>query len=177
MNKTKKTFLLSFLALASAAVIVGCGCKSVTTVTQNSDGTYVTNVVKSLDTAKVAAGSKQAAEDATINLLAQHPEWLPYFKTAQSDLNILANSPNPSFNDLLKIVQQLPVKQLKGQNAQLAFEAGTFVLSTVDIPATPVDAAADINTIARALADGVAAGIAQSLPTTPPASTPAPATN
>jgi hypothetical protein len=169
MNKTKTSLIVSILALASFAALIGCGCKSETVIKSNPDGTYVTNVVKTLDAARIARASKQAAQDATVNLLTQHPEWLPDFQTAQSDLNILANSPSPSLNDLLAIVQRLPVKQLKGQTAQFSFEGATLILSAIDIPAMPAQAAADISTIARALSDGVAAGIAN-VPT-PPAPT------
>lgn len=168
-----KNIVVGLCLLATAAGLAFSGCKSETVVTQGSDGLFTTNTVHALDTNRVANVARQAAQDATINLTQQHPDWVPYFQTAETDLKALAAAPNPSLNDLLAIVQRLPVKQLKGSTAQLSFEGATLLLSAVDIPQMPATAAADIHVIAQAIADGVAAGLPAAPSTPPPTSVPA----
>lgn len=172
-----KNVIVGLCLLATAAGLAFSGCKSVTTVTTNADGTFTTNTVSTLDTNRVDRACKQAAIDGTTDVLRVHPEWRPQFQQAEDDLNAIANNPSPSIDDILAIAQRLPVKELRSETAVLSFQAGQFALSLFDVPQASPTAAADIQSVARAMADGVAQGISNAPPVPVKPPTPIRATN
>ena len=175
-----KTKLCAVLLIGASLIGLAAlsGCITGTTVTQNADGTYTTNTVKTLDTNRVDLVAKQAAIDGTAAALQQNPQWLPQFQLAVNDLNQLATSPSITLNNILTIVQTLPVKQLKNQTAALSFEGATLVISLLDVPQLPPQATADLQSVAKAIADGITQGIQQAnIPPPPTTSTNTPVTS
>jgi hypothetical protein len=172
MNKIN-TMLLTLCAAASMVIAIGCGCKTVQTVTTDSNGNSVTNVSKTLDVPRAASMGKQAATVATTEVLKEHPEWRAQFELAESDLRTLATSPSIGLQDILNIAQRLPIAQLQNQDARYAFEGATIVIAGLNLPDLPADKLAALQPIALAIADGVAAGLAAvpASPPTPPAPT------
>lgn len=173
-NRNHMKNKLILVALVGASLIglsAFVGCKSVTTVTTNPDGTFTTNTTSVIDTNRVALVAKQAAIDGTVDILSTHPQWLPQFQLAANDLNSLATSPTITLNSILTIAQELPVTQLKSNTAKLSFEGATLAISLLDVPQLPSEATADLQDIAKAIADGINTGIAESA-LAPPASAP-----
>lgn len=158
--KTKISSLLSVgLFLLTMLVLPMSGCKTVTSVITNPDGSLTTNTVKQIDTVRVAAISRQAATVGTSEILAAHPEWRPQFQLAAEQLALLAASPTLGLQDILNIAAQLPVKELKSQTARLSFEGATLLISAIDVPALPADRLAELQPIAKAISDGIMAGL------------------
>ena len=79
-------------------------------------------------------------------------------------MNSLAASPSISIDDILAIAQRLPVKELKSQTAKLSFEGATLLISLLDVPQLPSTANADLQALAKSIADGIASGIANAPP-------------
>jgi|GEM_PF-3916538 len=167
-----KILLVGACLLGFAGLLALPACKSVTSVTTDSNGNSVTNTSRVIDTNRVDRVAKQAAIDGTTEVLGTHPEWRAQFQQAEDDLNILANSPSVSLDDILAIAQRLPVKELKSQTARLSFEGATLTISLLDVPELPATANADIQSIAKSIADGIAQGIATA-PPIPAAAAPA----
>lgn len=157
--KTKTLSILT-VGLSLTMLVLPMGCKTVT----DANG----NTTKQIDTVRVAAISRQAATVGTSEILAAHPEWRPQFQLAAEQLALLAASPSIGLQDILNIAQRLPVTELKSQAARLSFEGATLLISAIDVPQLPADRLAQLQPIARAIADGIAAGL-------PPAPSPAPA--
>lgn len=169
---------VSLLALTALLTLPACVTRSVVTVGAN--GNSVTNTFKDIDTNRVDSVAHQAAIDGTAYVLNAHPEWRPQFQQAEDDLNLLVASPSINLDDILAIVQKLPVKELKGSTAQMSFEGAQLAISLVGLPALPAAANADAQAIASAIASGIATGIANAPPvpvTAPAPVVTAPATN
>jgi hypothetical protein len=173
MKKIKTTALIAMAICAAStlAISVGCGCKSVTTVSTDSNGNSVTNVTKTLDVARASSIAKQAATIATEEVLKAQPQLRPQFELAESDLRTLATSPSIGLQDILNIAERLPIKDLQSQDARYAFEGATIILAGLNIPDLPADKAAKLQPIALAIADGIAMGMAE-VPTPAPTSAP-----
>lgn len=111
------------------------------------------------DVNRIAAGAKEAATSGTREVLLSHPEWKPQFQLAADQLHTLATSPDITVQSILAIAKQLPVKELKSQDARIAFEAATFTISIINVPPVPAEAAGKLQPIAQAIADGINAGL------------------
>jgi ABC-type Fe3+-hydroxamate transport system substrate-binding protein len=72
---------------------------------------------------------KTTAMVGTTVCLNEHPEWRAGFNEALADLKILESAPTIDFDAIFKIVNRLPIKELKSQNAQLAISGATILLS------------------------------------------------
>lgn len=152
------------LGIAGLALLALPACVSTSTITTDANGNSHTNITKMFDTNRVDRVAKQAAIDGTTDVLAIHPEWRPQFQQAEDDLNSLAASPSISIDDILAIAQRLPVKELKSQTAKLSFEGATLLISLLDVPQLPSTANADLQALAKSIADGIASGIANAPP-------------
>jgi len=60
-----------------------------------------------------------AAKDGVYLALQQHPEWRGEFELAYNNLVTLSKNPTININTLSSIIQQLPIKELKGPTAQI----------------------------------------------------------
>jgi hypothetical protein len=181
MNINRRIRRFTQMVICPAVLAVGAatflaGCKSTTTVTTDPFGNSITNVTKTIDTARIATISRQAATVGTSEVLASHPEWRPQFQLAADNLRLLATSPSISLDTLLAIAQQLPVKELKSQTARLSFEGATLLISAIDVPELPADRLAELQPIALAIAEGIVAGM-PALPSPVSAPLPPPTTN
>jgi len=136
-----KTFTKKLLCALSILSLVGCSTLSSTDVT------------------RIATVSQQAAAIGTREVLASHPDWKPNFALAATQLQALSVSPSIGVQDILKIVQQLPVKELKSQEARLSFEGATLLISAIDVPTVPADRLAQLQPIAKAISDGILSGM------------------
>lgn len=123
------------------------------------------------DVGRIARVAKQAATIGTTEVLTAHPEWLPQFQLAEKELRQLAASPTLSLDDLLAIIQRLPVKELKSQEARLSFEGATLLISAIDVPDLPADRLAQLQPIVLAISDGLAGGRLAVFPPPAPAPT------
>lgn len=155
-TKILSSFILGLCLLATLSLTA---CKTVTSVTTDANGNSVTNTTKVIDTARVAAISRQAATVGTSEVLAAHPEWRPQFQLAAEQLALLSASPTIGLQDILAIAQQLPVTELKSQTARLSFEGATLLISAIDVPDLPADRLAELQPIAKAISDGIMAGL------------------
>lgn len=111
------------------------------------------------DITRIATVSQQAASIGTREVLISHPDWKPSFALAATQLQALSISPTIGIEDVLKIVQQLPVKELKSQEARLSFEGATLLISAINVPQVPADRLAQLQPIAKAIADGILQGM------------------
>lgn len=111
------------------------------------------------DITRIATASQEAAKIGTQEVLLKHPEWRPQFQLAQIQMQNLATSPSIGVKDILDIVQQLPVKELKSNYARLSFEGATLLISAIDVPELPADRVAQLQPIAQAIANGITAGM------------------
>ncbi len=111
------------------------------------------------DIAHIATVSQQAAAIGTREVLLNHPDWKPHFALAATELAALSVSPSISVQDILKVVQQLPVRELKSQEARLSFEGATLLISAINVPTVPADKLAELQPIAKAIADGINQGM------------------
>ncbi len=162
---------LTLVALVGASLIglsAFVGCKSATTVTTNPDGTFSTNTTSVIDTNRVDLVAKQAAIDGTQDILATHPQWAPQFQLAADQLNALATSPTISIDNILAIAQQLPVNELKSPTAKLSFEGATLLISLLDVPQLNPQTTAELQSVAKAIADGINFGIEKNAIAAPP---------
>ena len=173
MKKIVPAFLagVSLIGLVTALVTLPA-CTSLTTVTANTNGTFTTNITSVLDTNRVDAVANQAMIDVAADLLPGHPELVPQLQTAANELNALATSPTITLSSVLGIVETLPISQLKSQTAKLSFQGATLLIALVNLPPLPAQATADLQSIAKALANGINTGIEQAALSAPPAAPP-----
>lgn len=109
--------------------------------------------------ARVTRVTREAAEAGTFESLAQKPEWRPRFVQAQADLETLSHSPTIVVEDLFKVIDRLPVKELKSDNARLAIIGAKLVISGIGVPEMPAEQAGQLQSIAAGAAAGIAAGL------------------
>jgi len=64
----------------------------------------------------------------TAESLLQHPEWKEYFQVASLEFATLGGSTNVGLPQITQIVSELPIKQLKGERAQIYITVGTMFL-------------------------------------------------
>ena len=159
----KKTILL-----LSAALLAGC---TTTPLINNPDGT-TSMPVTTPDIPRIAAVTEEIVRMGTAETLAQKPDLLPYFQTALGELNVLAASKTVTPALLISVINQLPVKELKGNDAVLAFEAARILLAATGWSTVDITRASQLLPIVLAMRDGlVAAGVA---PLGPPPAAPVP---
>ncbi len=123
MKYTAKLFTYSWAAgVLCMALIVGC-----TTVTStNPDGETVTKNVP--DVPRIAAFTKEAVTIGVSEALLANPQWQPYFATCHQQLTVLEGEDAITVASLLNVLSQLPVKELNGQNARIAFSSARLVI-------------------------------------------------
>lgn len=129
--------ILSTLVLVASVALFAAGCASNPT-TQKSI----------ISTARVAAfvGTSEA--------LVQHPEWQPKFELAAAQLATLEASTNLDAATLLAIAQQLPVKELKSDQARIYITAATLLISDY-ASAVPLEKIGELKPVAAAIREGI----------------------
>lgn len=159
--------ITSLCALFIAAGPVGCTLFQKQQVTTDANGTATTNTVVNVQA--IAPLVKTAAKEGTRLPLIEHPEWRDSYVQAVNQLKVIEASPTIDFSLVTKIVQQLPLQQLKSPEAQIAIEGGTLILNTVDAylasqgKGLSLEQVNDVKAVVTALRQGVEEGLA-SLP-------------
>jgi len=163
-----KTVVLSIAVLAVA--LTGCITKPPVI---NPDGT-VTPGTKTPDIARIAAVTEEVVRIGTATILIDRPDLLPHFQTALAELTLIEKSKTVTPALLIDILNQLPVKQLHGNNSAMIFESARVLLiasgwSQIDITRT-----AQLLPIVTAMKQGlITAGVeplGQPVPVDPPTS-------
>ena len=130
----KKTMMA---VLVCALAFTGCVTKPAVV---NPDGT-VTPGGKAPDIARIAAVTEEVVRIGTATVLIDRPDLLPYFQTALAELTLIEKSGKVTPALLIDVLNQLPVKQLHGNNSVMIFESARVLLaaagwSQVDITRT-----------------------------------------
>lgn len=134
------------LGLAITALIVVAGCATWSDTQKKT----------------TAAIAQIAAKDATYFTLEENPKLRGGFEKAYADLSTLANAEKIELPVLLEIVHRLPVKELKGRNAQVIISDVQIVVQTFAPNNGQIlsqENYANPRIVVQALRDGVRMGI------------------
>jgi len=71
---------------------------------------------------------KLAGYISTREALRQNPDWRPYFVQAEHDLQVLEESEDIDYVNVLAIMDRLPIKQLKTEEATIIVTATTIII-------------------------------------------------
>lgn len=153
------TNLLSLIAIGALLLgVAGCASFQKTVITTDPvTGVSVTNQV--FDVTRITPLVETAAFEGTAVALTEHPEWRDGFNAALKELKFLEASEHIDFTTVLAIIQRLPVKELKSQEARLAISGGTLLLSQVRGSTTALDKLENLRPIVTALRAGVELGL------------------
>lgn len=100
----------------AAALITGAGGCATTNMTEG-------------DVALVAQDVQDVAREGTIVALSEKPEWRANITLVRDQLNaVSAQGDVVTFNDVLNIIQQLPIAELKSTEARLAITSTRIIL-------------------------------------------------
>lgn len=86
----------------------------------------------------------------------EHPEWRPKFEMAAAELYLIEQLEKIDFLVVLSIVEKLPVKELRSDEARIVFSATTIWLSVYGGPEVDVTKA---KVIVTALREGIEIGL------------------
>ncbi len=142
MNKMKTLIIATLCMLAPLLFL---GCKTV-------GGTQVADIER------IANVTKEATTIGTQEVLKRRPEWAVDFRLAHEQLAALEKADTISVADILKIIDWLPIKELKSDNARLAVTGARLLISGIDLPEVSADKLAQIRPIVTALREGLEAG-------------------
>lgn len=143
MNKSKS--ILSVIAIYLAC-LTGC----VTSPTGQ----------KTPDIARIAAVTLEATAFGVEAALANDPSLAGPFSQALASLTLLESSKTVTPAILLEVVHKIPVKQLQGSNATLAFGAATILLASTGWSTIDVVQLSQLLPIVTALKEGlITAGV------------------
>lgn len=135
MKKIKSMILV--IGLLAATLLSGCsGLKQPTTQQ------------------RIVFAAKTAAYVGTAEYLTQKPKDKPAFISASMQLHALATQTNIDLVNILAIVNQLPIKELKSEQARIVVTAGTLLLIQYG-ETLPVDRLKDLQPVAAAIGDGI----------------------
>lgn len=98
---------------------------------------------------------KTAAYVGTHYALVKHPEWKQDFELAANELRGLENSETIDFVTILAIINRLPIKELKSDNAAIVVTSATILLSEYGGRIVPVEQVAKAKPIAAAIRQGI----------------------
>lgn len=103
---------------------------------------------------RVITGTKVASYVATTEYLRANPTKADRFAQVAQSLWVLETSETLDAATLLAVVNQLPIKELKSDRAQMIVTAATLVLSDY-AGSIPVDQLANLKPIAKAMREGI----------------------
>ena len=134
----KTKFALLALCLCASVAILFTGCKTTGTLTPQS----------------IQNKAKGIAYLVTAESLLQHPEWKEYFQVASLEFATLGASTNVGLPQITQIISELPVKQLKGERAQIYLTVGTMFLQD-DLGEVGVSNPAELMRAAQGIHEGI----------------------
>jgi hypothetical protein len=138
MKKTLTAILLS------AAMLAGC-------VTSPEGKTIP-------DVPRIAAIVREAATIGTAEALLRRPELKEKFILVVAQLAVLEAQPDITVESLLAIVSQLPVNELKSDNARLAISSARILVASTGWATQPIVRGEQMRPVVNALKEGMAAG-------------------
>lgn len=107
---------------------------------------------------------KTAATFGTFYALRDNPDWSDEFLDAARALKVLEHSEKIDFTTIMAIVMQLPVDELKSDDARLAITGATILLSSYGGRLVELDKLENVRPIATALREGIGLGMGMSGP-------------
>lgn len=108
--------------------------------------------------ARIARGVKEAARQTTEEMLVLKPEWRDEFKEAHDELVILENAPTLSVDDILRIIQRLPVKELKSDEVRIAIRGARIIIAFTGWSEIDAERLSQLRPIVTALRQGLEEG-------------------
>ncbi len=105
--------------------------------------------------------SYAAASLGTQVALRQNPTWKPQFELAFNNLNILIATGAVTGSLLRDILEGLPVKELKSENAKLAIETATFLYDTTVGTKINIESKPYVLAAATGIRDGLRVALAR----------------
>lgn len=134
--------LIASILFAAYVTLTFTGCKTV-------DGQSVADVER------IARVAGEATTIAVEELLPRHPEWKEQFKIAYAELVALEKSDTIGINNLLEIINRLPIKELGSDEARIAVRGARLVISAIDLPEIEADRVATIRPIVTAIREAL----------------------
>lgn len=130
---------MRLIPLTSLILLLAAGCAT----TPDGDRDYGPAI-----TSIVATGTSIAVQE--------HPEWRPQFEMAVAGLTLIEQQEKIDFREVLLIVQNLPVKELRSDTGRIIFSVAGIWLSAYDTPEVDVTR---IRPIVSALREGFELGL------------------
>ncbi len=87
--------------------------------------------------------------------LAERPEWLPQFTQARDSLGALLTNGKLDGADLLRILQSLPVKELRSETARVVIANAVLLLDDYITEYTNIENVAALPIVGKAIFDGL----------------------
>ena len=103
---------------------------------------------------RAQTAAKLAAYVGGSEYLRAHPETRPAFVLARDQLKAIEQAETVDLTTLLAIVNQLPVKELKSDRAQMLVTAATIILADY-AGALPLEKLNDLKPVAQAIREGL----------------------
>ena len=130
--------------ISSLMVFALCGCSGLNQPTTQQ---------------RVVTAAKLAAYVGTSEYLAKRPGAKDDFLSASGQLHALATQTNIDLINILAIVNELPIKELKSEQAKIIITAGELLIIQYG-QSLPVDQLRNLKPVAQAIADGIDLGAA-----------------
>lgn len=136
--RTRIQLAAAILAVSAVALFTGC------TTVKNEQS--------------LESKSKAVAYIATVKVLEEKPQWQPHFEHARDDLKIILAAETIGLPEVLAIVQRLPIKELKGNDATLIIGA-SMIFFEDDLGTLAIDNPTWLRAVCRGLIAGITLGL------------------
>ena len=131
--------------IVAALILTGC-------VTSPTTGKTIPDVPR------IAAITREAATLGTSEALSRQPQLKEKFVLVVAQLAVLEAKPDITVEAMLSTVSQLPVKELKSQNAALAISTARLVVAAAGWSSVEIVRAEQLRPVVTALREGMIAG-------------------
>jgi hypothetical protein len=111
------------------------------------------------DIPRIALAVREAARVGTSEALRDHPEWIPKFKLARDQLNMLATRGTLTATVMLDSIAELPVSMLSSDAARLSFEGARIIVAVAGWSSVEIVQTQQIRPVVEALAAGITDGL------------------
>ena len=110
------------------------------------------------DVPRIAAITREAATIGTTEALIRNPAWKEKFILVVAQLGVLETQGDITVEKLLYIVSQLPVNELKSDDARLAISAARLVVAGAGWSSVTIIRDEQLKPVVTALREGLVAG-------------------
>lgn len=135
-----------FVLCVAGLLIAQCGC------TTTPEGKTVPDI------ARIALVTREAATIGTTEALIRRPEVKEKFVLVVAQLAVLEAQEDITVESLLAIVSQLPVNELKSDNARLAISSARLIVASAGWSDVTIVRAEQLRPVVTALREGMIAG-------------------